>query len=153
MLSTLFGTSSVPLLEQVVNFTEARHGVLAGNIANIDTPGYKTRDLSPELFQEKLKEAVEASHATTAPAYGYGNYGNFASPQSTNAISRVDRSFAAFDKVKDSYKSILRHDGVNVSIENQINEVVKNQQEHNLAVGILANQFRLLRAAISERAA
>src|SRR3989304_8216524 len=98
MLSTLFGTSSVPLLEQVVNFTEARHGVLAGNIANIDTPGYKTRDLSPELFHEKLKEAVEASHATTAPAYGNGNYGygnsgNFASPQSANPISRVDRSF------------------------------------------------------------
>ena len=40
-----------PVLEQVVNFTEARHGVLAGNIANLDTPGYKTRDLSPELFQ------------------------------------------------------------------------------------------------------
>ena len=158
MLSTLFGTSSVPLLEQVVNFTEARHGVLAGNIANLDTPGYKTRDLSPELFQEKLKEAVEASHATPPPAYGYGNYGsgnngNFASPQSTNPVSRVDRSFAAFDKVKDSYKSILRHDGVNVSMENQINEVVKNQQEHNLAVGILSNQFRLLRAAISERVA
>ncbi|MEX2092339.1 MAG: flagellar basal body rod protein FlgB [Pirellulales bacterium] len=152
MLSTLFGTSSVPLLEQVVNFTEARHGVLAGNIANLDTPGYKTRDLSPELFQEKLQEAVEASHSSSAPTYGYGSYGNSAS-QSASSASRADRNFAAFDHVKDSYQSILRHDGVNVSMENQINEVVKNQQEHNLAVGILSNQFRLLRAAISERVA
>ena len=152
MLSTLFGNSSVPLLEQVVNFTEARHGVLAGNIANLDTPGYKTRDLSPELFQQKLKEAVEASHSSSTPAYGYGSYGNFA-PQSASPASRADRSFAAFDHVRDSYKSILRHDGVNVSMENQINEVVKNQQEHNLAVGILSSQFRLLRAAISERVA
>jgi flagellar basal-body rod protein FlgB len=153
MLSTLFGTSSVPLLEQVVNFTEARHGVLAGNIANLDTPGYKTRDLSPELFQQKLREAVETSHASSAPAFGYGNYGNSASPQSASSVGRVDRNFAAFDHVKDSYESILRHDGVNVSMENQINQVVKNQQEHNLAVGILSNQFRLLRAAISERVA
>ncbi len=157
MLSTLFGTSSVPLLEQVVNFTEARHGVLAGNIANLDTPGYKTRDLSPELFQEKLQEAVAASHSSPAPAYdygsyGYGSYGNSAS-QAGNSVSRADRKFAAFDHVKDSFKSILRHDGVNVSMENQINEVVKNQQEHNLAVGILSNQFRLLKAAISERVA
>lgn len=157
MLSTLFGTSSVPLLEQVVNFTEARHGVLAGNIANLDTPGYKTRDLSPELFQQKLQEAVEASHSSSAPTYGYGSYGNgnygYGASQSANSAGRADRNFAAFDHVKDSYQSILRHDGVNVSMENQINEVVKNQQEHNLAVGILSNQFRLLRAAISERVA
>jgi flagellar basal-body rod protein FlgB len=152
MLSTLFGTSSVPLLEQVVNFTEARHGVLAGNIANLDTPGYQSRDLSPELFQQKLQEAVEASHSTSTSAYGYGSYGNSAS-QSASSVSRVDRNFAAFDHVKNSYKSILRHDGVNVSMENQVNQMVKNQQEHNLAVGILSNQFRLLRAAISERVA
>ncbi len=152
MLSTLFGTSSVPLLEQVVNFTEARHGVLAGNIANLDTPGYTTRDLSPELFQQKLREAVEASHAPTTTSYGYGNYGN-TSPQSAGSVNSVDRNFAAFDHVKDSFKSILRHDGVNVSMENQVNQMVKNQQEHNMAVGILSSQFRLLRAAISERAA
>lgn len=158
MLTTLFGNSSVPLLEQVVNFTEARHGVLAGNIANLDTPGYTTRDLSPELFQEKLREAVTASRSAPAPAFGYGNYGSFAgnggsASPAASSVGRVDRNFAAFDHVKDSYKSILRHDGVNVSMENQINQVVKNQQEHNLAVGILSNQFRLLRAAISERAA
>jgi flagellar basal body rod protein FlgB len=38
-------------------------------------------------------------------------------------------------------------------MENQVNEIVKNQTEHNLAAGILSNQFRLLRAAISERVA
>jgi len=157
MLSTLFGNSNVPLLEQVVNFTEARHGVLAGNIANLDTPGYTTRDLSPEMFQQKLREAVEASRTAPAPAYGYGNYGSdnyaYGASQATDSVSSVDRNFAAFDHVKDSYKSILRHDGVNVSMENQVNQMVKNQQEHNMAVGILSNQFRLLRAAISERAA
>jgi flagellar basal-body rod protein FlgB len=152
MLSTLFGSSNVPLLEQVVNFTEARHGVLAGNIANLDTPGYTTRDLSPELFQQKLREAVEASHSTASPPAASGYYSNYAS-QSSNAVNRVDRNFDAFDHVKESYESILRHDGVNVSMENQINEMVKNQQEHNLAVGLLSNQFRLLRAAITERAA
>lgn len=158
MLSTLFGKTSVPLLEQVVNFTEARHGVLAGNIANLDTPGYTTRDLSPEMFQQKLREAVEANAMGAPPeepAVGpYGNigpYGNF--PSSTTPVASVDSNMNAFQHVKDSYKSILRHDGVNVSMENQINQMVKNQQEHNMAVGILSNQFRLLRAAISERAA
>lgn len=155
MLSTLFGKTSVPLLEQVVNFTEARHGVLAGNIANLDTPGYTTRDLSPELFQKKLREAVEANAQGTAPdapVPAYGPYGGYVSP-TTPPVSRVDSNLDAFEHVRDSYKSILRHDGVNVSMENQVNQMVKNQQEHNMAVGILSNQFRLLRAAISERAA
>ncbi len=64
MLSSLFQSSTIPILEQVVNFTEARHGVLAGNIANLDTPGYKTRDLSPALFQQRLKEAIEHAART-----------------------------------------------------------------------------------------
>lgn len=164
MLSTLFGTTTVPLLEQVVNFTEARHGVLAGNIANLDTPGYTTQDLSPELFQQKLREAVEMTQMQPEVPGGFANYsysnlgyggyqqGTYQMP-STGPVSQVDRNFAAFDKVKESYKSILRHDGVNVSMENQVNQMVKNQQEHNLAAGILANQFRLLRVAISERVA
>ena len=157
MLSTLFGKTSVPLLEQVVNFTEARHGVLAGNIANLDTPGYTTRDLSPELFQKKLREAVEANAQGIAPEVpAAGPYGYYPSP--TTPVGNVDSNYVdsnlnAFQQVKDSYDSILRHDGVNVSMENQVNQMVKNQQEHNLAVGILSNQFRLLRAAISERTA
>jgi flagellar basal-body rod protein FlgB len=150
MLSTIFQSSSLPVLEQVVNFTEARHGVLAGNIANLDTPGYKTRDLSPELFQERLKEAIETRRQPIAqnyegtPALVDPNYG---------AQTRESRELAAFRKVAESTKSILRHDQSDVSMERQINEIVKNQQQHNLAIGIMSAQFRLLRAAITERVA
>ena len=55
-------STQIPVLEQVVNFSQARHGVLAGNIANLDTPGYRVRDLSPELFQERLKAAIQAKN-------------------------------------------------------------------------------------------
>ena len=142
MLSSLFEASTVPVLEQVLKFTEARHGVLAGNIANIDTPGYKTRDLSPELFQERLKEAIETRHQLIE-----------SDSQSTYTTSRPGTQLDAFHKVEESLKGILRHDEVDVSLEEQVNEMVKNQQEHNLAVNIMAAQFRLLRAAITERVA
>lgn len=147
MLSSLFQSSSLPVVEQVVNFTEARHGVLAGNIANIDTPGYKTRDLSPELFEQRLKTAIETRRRPDLHRY---EGDPFASP-AENAERQRTREIAAFDKVKDSMKSILRHDQVDVSMEEQINEIVKNQQQHNLAIGIMSAQFRLLRAAITER--
>src|SRR4051812_12852202 len=150
MLSSMFQSSSLPVLEQVVNFTEARHGVLAGNIANLDTPGYKTRDLSPEMFQQRLKEAIETKNQPASPT-SLGDVADL-SPNYA-ADGHEDKQLAAFSKVKDSMKSILRHDGDDVSMEKQVNEMMKNQQQHNLAINIMSAQFRLLRAAITERVA
>ena len=151
MLSSLFQSSTIPVLEQVVNFTEARHGVLAGNIANLDTPGYKTRDISPQMFQERLREAIQVKNE---PEISPTMLGDVADMTPGEKIERQEaRQLAAFDKVKDSLKGILRHDGVNVSMEEQVNEMTKNQQQHNLAIGIMTAQFRLLRAAITERVA
>ncbi len=149
MLSSIFQSSTIPVLEQVVNFTEARHGVLAGNIANLDTPGYKTRDLSPEQFQEKLKEAIEVRHQPVTP-YDSRSFGM---TSAHDAQQREAKQLAAFEKVRGSMKSILRHDGDDVSMEQQVNEIVKNQQQHNLAINIMSAQFRLLKTAITERVA
>jgi flagellar basal-body rod protein FlgB len=150
MLSSMFQSSTIPVLEQVVNFTEARHGVLAGNVANLDTPGYKTRDLSPELFQEKLKEAIDTRYQPVSPTYNADSLGL---TSARSAQQREAKRIAAFRDVKDATKSILRHDGDDVSMEQQVTEIVKNQQQHNLAINIMSAQFRLLRAAISERVA
>jgi flagellar basal-body rod protein FlgB len=144
MFSSLINTSNVPVLEQVVNFTQARHGVLAGNIANIDTPGYKTRDLSPENFQKSLKEAIDHRHrAAQSPTYAIN-----AQLAGKQAITGHD----GMDQVRDSMKHILFHDNSDVSIERQVAEISKNQGQHNLALSLMTAQFRLLRAAITERA-
>ncbi len=134
MSASLFAGTSIPILEQVVNFTQARHGVLAGNLANLDTPGYRVRDLSPELFQEKLRTVIEENQVQSPPI-GFGG----------------ERRYEALQEVKESIRSILYHDRSDVSLEQQVMEMAKNQYEHNLAVTILANQFRLLQAAISEQ--
>jgi len=138
------------MLEQVVNFTQARHGVLAGNIANIDTPGYKTRDISPAQFQKRLKvqkrlkEAIEhRRHAAQSPTYAINAH--------LAGRSRVT-GHDGMNEVRESVKSILHHDDSNVSIEQQVAEISKNQAQHNLAVSLMTAQFRLLRAAITERA-
>ena len=144
MLSSIFDSSTIPVLEQVVSFTQARHGVLAGNIANLDTPGYKTRDLSPEEFQGRLKEAVEARRqASVSPTY-----------EINAQLAGRDTTFEhdGMDKVRESIKNILFHDNSDVSIEQQVAEITKNQAQHNLALGIMNSQFRLMRAAIKEQA-
>lgn len=142
MLNTLFDNSSLPLLEQVVHFTQTRHGVLAGNIANLDTPGYQARDISPVEFQERLKEAVERQHRVDSTPTYQAYDGQIARP-----TTRTNE----FAKVAKDLKSMLRHDGNNTGLEEQVTQIAKNQQQHNMAITLMNQQYRLLRLAISER--
>jgi flagellar basal-body rod protein FlgB len=137
MFTGIFQSSTVPVLEQVVNFAEARHTVLAGNLANLQTPGYQARDLSVTEFQGRLKEAIEARDQ--APA-----------TQSPGDLAARWSNMMA--KAAENPQSILYHDQSNDSVEFQVTEMVKNQLQHNLALSILTSQMRLLQAAVSERA-
>ena len=139
---SIFQSTSIPVLEQVVGFTQARHTVLAGNIANLDTPGYRVRDLSEADFQARLKKAIEDRDRT--PAAGSpatGSPGDHPYIQQSNTLAEVS----------ENSKTILYHDDSNVGIEHQVTEMVKNQMQHNLALTIMSNQFRLLQTAVSER--
>jgi flagellar basal-body rod protein FlgB len=143
MLSNMFDSSPLGALEQVVNFTQARHGVLAGNIANIDTPGYKSRDLSVDAFQAKLKEAIAARHeAATSPSYEI-NAGLAGKPTGTGSEN--------WEQVREATGDVLFHDNHDVSLETQVTEIAKNQSQHNLALTVMNAQFRLLRTAVTER--
>lgn len=53
---------SIKLLEKLIIYSAKRHGVLLSNIANVDTPNYKVKDLVfPDLVEdEKLK--LELTH-------------------------------------------------------------------------------------------
>jgi flagellar basal-body rod protein FlgB len=44
-------------LQAAVAFTARRHEVIANNIANITTPGYRAKDLSEKKFVEALDDA------------------------------------------------------------------------------------------------
>jgi flagellar basal-body rod protein FlgB len=45
------------LLKERIIYLNQRQSVLAENVANADTPGYKTRDLTPFTFDDALKQA------------------------------------------------------------------------------------------------
>jgi flagellar basal-body rod protein FlgB len=143
MLSNMFDSSPLGALEQVVNFTQARHGVLAGNIANIDTPGYKSRDISVDVFQSRLNEAIKAQHAAaTSPSYEI----NAQLHGKPTGVGQEN-----WEQVRESTNDILFHDNHDVSLETQVTEISKNQAMHNMALTIMNAQFRLLRTAVTER--
>jgi len=156
MIPSLFSGSAIPVLEQVASFTEARHSILAGNLANLDTPGYQVRDLSESGFQARLRSALSARD-TAAKAATAG-----ASPGALNHLLPPGASLVqvpspgmpqtSLATVNDNLADLLHHDGSNVGLEKQVAEIAKNQLRHNLALTIMTAQFRTLEAAISERA-
>ena len=134
MLPGLFQSTTIPCLEQVVDFRPARHTVLAGNIANMDTPGYQARDISVEDFQERLKTAIEDRKILGDVAWRAGL-------ATACAAGRSGEKLAVGAAARSG----------NVSMEYQAAEMAKNQMQHNLALSLLVSQFRLLQSAISEK--
>lgn len=52
--------NTIKILEKMLDVAAFRQKVLASNIANADTPGYKAKDIS---FQKELDRAIKASSA------------------------------------------------------------------------------------------
>jgi flagellar basal-body rod protein FlgB len=161
MLSDLFASTKIPVLGEVLNFTQARQGVLAGNIANVNTPGYRTRDLSPAAFQEQLKAAISESRSRRLsrrelPLAGDISPGlrspGLTSPGSAlGALRGADDASDPIRQVSASLENILYHDDTNIDLEKQVAEISKNQLLHNFALTVMTDQFQLLESAISER--
>ncbi len=131
----IFNKTTIPALEQSLLFAEKRHELLAGNVANMDTPDYRAADLSVADFQNALAESIQTAR-TTAPS---------------DAISPTTRD-DIYSGPRSATEQVVFHDGSDVSMEHQITEIAKNQHLHGLAVTTMRSQFALLQAAITERA-
>lgn len=136
MIHQMFEATAIPVLERVVNFAQTRHGVLAGNLANLDTPGYQVRDLSEKAFEGRLKQAIDERDAAHVQL------------SQSDLTRQVEDSFG---KVSGDLEDFLYHDSSTGNLESQIAAINKNQMQHNLAIALLGSQFRLMQAAISER--
>lgn len=136
MIGKIFETSTVPVLEQVISFAQARQNVLAGNLANLDTPGYKARDLSVEDFQANLKTAIARRDHPHSP--------------SSIGTAPMEKGPRMAEVAKNS-QTILRHDDNFDGLEYQTTEMAKNMILHNTAITIMQKQFQQMEAAIRER--
>lgn len=137
MWDTWLNSSTLPALEQSAAFAQKRHMLLAGNIANFDVPGYRTRDISVDDFHESLQSALKAKQSPSSEFY----------PSESSVIPNP------MEKVRDVSKQVLFHDGSDVNLEEQVTEIAKNQAMHDMAISLMRSQFRTLQAAIQESAA
>ena len=118
-------------LERVLDLSAFRHQVITTNLANVDTPGYRTRDLRP--FAGEIEQAMAGEETLSA--------GSSAGP-----------SFAtqSFTPVAHETRGLLeRPDGNNVSVERESLLLAQNQLRFTVAVAFLKEQFHQISGAIN----
>jgi flagellar basal-body rod protein FlgB len=111
-------------LERVLDVAALRHQVLTQNLANVDTPGYRTRDVS--TFAGEIEQAMaENPEGTEEPL-----------PMMT-PVAREVRGL------------LERPDGNNVSPERESLLLAENQLRFATAVAFLKSEFHRLSLAIN----
>lgn len=115
--------NTVSLLSASLAFATRRHEVIAGNLANVETPNYKAKDMP---FDAVLSAAMERarSRPTDAPRY---------------ATPRI---------VLDATGE-LRTDGNNVNAENEMVKLLKNSGLFNASTELIRYKFSTLKMAMA----
>lgn len=122
----MINTAMTDGLGRFLDVDVARYKLIATNLANIDTPGYHTRDLD---FRAELRRAAEEEMSGS-------DAGEFRG--------------AAFHPVSHTVHGLMeRPDGNDVSVERESLLLAETQMKFNLGVQLLKDQFHLIATAIN----
>ena len=127
-IERLVNQTNAPLAQRVLEFTSARHRLIAENMANVDTPGWRQKDLSAAKFYAMLRERAAARRDGGAVSF-----------------SEVDA------ELEHPTRGILFHDGNNRSMEQLVSDQAKNGMLYTMAIEILRKQFSSMEMALKER--
>ena len=137
------GQTITEALRQAAIFGEKRHDVLVGNVANVDTPTYKTRDLDTKGFQETLEAVIRERRSPS-------NLPDLDTHPYLQDKPRIDAA-ALRDPILSEPRNITFQDGNNRSIEQEMVELTKNVLKQSFLLQMLSNQMGQLETVISER--
>jgi len=117
---------SMKILENLINYTAKRHGLLLSNIANVDTPNYKAKDLIfPKLVEEeKLK--LQVTHEKHIK---------------NNDVKEVKEEVVEF--VNENWD-----DKNNVEIDKEVAKITENSILYQSGLQLLSSRIRMFKNAL-----
>ncbi|MCS7267573.1 MAG: flagellar basal body rod protein FlgB [Geminicoccaceae bacterium] len=125
------------LISERARWLGARHTVLAQNVANADTPGYRPSDLSP--FERALREPPRSAApplVRTSPLHLAGT----APARSADPRTREVGSYE------------IAPSGNAVVLEEEMQKLAQNQLDHQLATSLYTRHLAMLRTALGTAA-
>jgi flagellar basal-body rod protein FlgB len=123
---TRISDATVDQIVRGLTFTSQRHAVLARNLANVATTGYRAQDV---LFEDHLRPALDAVGGRVADGSA-----------TTPSTRLVDANDVA-----------PRGDGNDVDVDRQMSRLAQNTLFHSALVQVLIGRFATMKQAISGR--
>ena len=115
----------------LAKYAEARQAVIARNIANADTPGYRAQDLRP------FSQIIHDRKPLEMRAIRQGHLQNRAVPSGI--------------PVGSSAQDPLSPNGNSVSLETQMVHASETRQQHELAISVYTASLNILRTSLGRR--
>lgn len=112
-------------LAAAAHYAGMRHKIIANNIANVDTPGYKALELS---FREQLRDFMKTRRR-----------GSKAAPPLPPTLTLA----------RDLNSRRPRIDRNTVSIDQELAKLSQNAIFHNVCLQLLNSKHRILKSALS----
>lgn len=121
----------INMARAMTDHSARRNVVVARNIANSDTPGFKSRD---------LKSFVESYRHTDAPPLHTSRSGHLAAP-----IWSMSHPQEVMDEARNS------PNGNSVSLEEELLKLAETKRQHDLSLGIYRSALTLMRTSIGRQ--
>ena len=135
-MTKLFDTRFT-LLQKSLDFRSRRNALLGSNIANLETPGYKAKDL---VFEKALGQAMRAKPPgplrVTHPFHMDG--------RKTPQLQMVEPKVITSENPNSSL------DKNSVSLEKEMAKLAENQLTYQTLTQLISFKFRTLKTAIKE---
>lgn len=130
----------IPLLSALADkmrWHQARQKLLAENVANSETPGYRGQDLTPFGFDDYLKNQSIAKIETVATQPGH------ITVMGTDADGFGPRAAGGFE---------VTPEGNSVTLEDEMMKVASNQMDYQTITSLYTRSIRLFRTALGKDA-
>ena len=117
----------VNVLGKAADASWTRNDILANNIANADTPGFKRKDVQ---FETYLKNAVAGTYSLN------------------ETVANIDLNELNCTTYTDQANLSYRYDGNNVDINTENVELAKNQLKYYTLMNSMSQEFSRLKSAL-----
>jgi flagellar basal-body rod protein FlgB len=122
-------SSTFSSLENAIGYASQKQKVISDNIANVDTPNYKAKDVS---FKNVLNDAVNSQFSTKRTDPRHFSFDTSEEPYVITNQANVD------------YNS----NGNSVDIDKEMSNMATNQIYYNTLVSRMSDQFKTLQMVI-----
>jgi len=144
LLGNVILSPSLLAAEKMMAYTQQRQRMLAENIANIDNPHYRAKQLDTKAFQAALGRAIEAARRDGPEAFRIPEGDQFRQDAQGRLVVEPGET---------PPENVLFHDDTNARIERQMAMMAENTMMHEFSSEILRHEYEQLLQAVRGRVA